>query len=172
MSVHIVAMNVLAPFAAWLLRDWGGSWLRIGITAATILQVGFLWAVHIPAAFAATMGSPTLAVAVHVSLFVLALVFWREVIGLRLQSPWRGTAGLLLSGKLICLLGVLLLFADRPLYLMHHPSMPATALGDQQFAGLLMLIACPLTYIFGATWLVSRWLTAIDRREVAASQAS
>lgn len=163
MAVHIAMMNALAPLAAWFLRDSYHACLRIGIAAATVLQVGFLWALHIPATFTAMMGSPLIALALHLGLFFLALLFWREVIASRLQSPWRGAVGLLLSGKLVCLLGVLMLFSDRPLYILHHVGASGTVLADQQLAGMLMLIACPLTYIFGAIWLVSRWLTAIDR---------
>jgi putative membrane protein len=56
---------------------------------------------------------------------------------------------LLLTGKLTCLLAVLLVFAPRALY-------PHAALADQQFAGLLMLAACPLSYLGAALVITLR----------------
>ena len=59
---------------------------------------------------------------------------------------WHGVLGLLVTGKLSCLLAALLVFAPRPLY-PHRPSRSAMSLADQQLAGLLMLTACPLSYV-------------------------
>jgi putative membrane protein len=74
---------------------------------------------------------------------------------------------LLVSGKLFCLLAVLLVFAPRFFYGAHgthsHGGMPVDQLADQHLAGLLMLVVCPLSYVAAAVAIAAQWL-----RELAA----
>ena len=62
---------------------------------------------------------------------------------------WHAIPALLLTGKLVCLLAVLLVFAPRALYGTAHAH-GVSALDDQHLAGLLMIAACPLSYLVAA----------------------
>lgn len=171
MALHIAAMNIVAPVAAWLLRDARFARLdrlSAGLGAAAALQLGLLWLLHVPAVFSLMGTSPLLAAPMHAALLGLSFVFWRQVFAVATTSPWKSIVALLLTGKIVCLLGVLLLFANRPVYTLSHGDMVMpSSVADQQLAGLLMLVGCPLTYIAGAVLLVSRWLLGMDRNEPA-----
>jgi putative membrane protein len=56
---------------------------------------------------------------------------------------------------------VLLTFAPRALYASHTH---LGTLDDQQLAGLIMLIACPATYLLAAVILAGRWLYGLDTK--------
>ncbi|UUP16740.1 hypothetical protein NTH_01187 [Nitratireductor thuwali] len=163
MAAHILAMNLFAPVLAYLWHRTRREAppLPFGVAAATGLQLAVLWAWHVPAAFASASTQPLIGAAMHLSLFLTALLFWRAVLHAASVSPWRSIAALLVTGKLFCLLGVLLVFSPRPLYEpMGHPSSTSVGslLADQQAAGLLMLIFCPLTYVLGGILIVRRWI--------------
>lgn len=161
MAQHIALMNVLAPLAAILaftavgtalvgvMREGaaGGLWL------AAAMQMMLLWAWHLPSLQAWGLTSAIGLVLMHASLFLAALYFWMTVLSLAAARRWHAIFVLLVTGKLACLLGSLLIFAPRPLYAasaghLHHWGHAAAAtLADQQLAGLLMIVACPLSYL-------------------------
>jgi putative membrane protein len=62
-------------------------------------------------------------------------------------------------------LSVLLTFASYPLYpvMAHHGLQAPDPLADQQLAGLLMLVACPLSYLVAAVVVASNWLLSSDQ---------
>jgi putative membrane protein len=159
MAIHIALMSFAAPSAAAVLFAMGlfqpaaQRWLW----PATILQLLLLFCLHVPGLHRAMM-EPGLLRAFSLAALVLAATqFWRCLLSNRPPSPpWQEILALLLTAKLVCLLAVLLVFAPRQLY------MGAGHLGDgivdQQAAGLLMLIACPLTYLIPAITLATRLL--------------
>jgi putative membrane protein len=86
------------------------------------------------------------------------------------RAGWSALAALLVTGKLFCLLGVLLTFAPRAIYgqiallpLCFGIVSPRPILHDQQLAGLLMLAACPVVYVTAAIVIARRRLAALDR---------
>ena len=101
---------------------------------------------------------------------------------------WRGLLALILTAKLFCLLGVLLVFAPRFLYpglsLPHAAGhVMAASLADQQLAGLLMLVVCPASYLAAGVVIAARWVFETDgspghggksvgRRDAAAGNAA
>jgi putative membrane protein len=166
MAVHILSMNVLAPLAALaVLRAEGRpsvhQWLERSLAAATILQLALLWGSHLPSMMPFVVhGSGTGAI-VHGLLLASALWFWLATFSQPGARRWRALVALLVCGKLFCLLGVLLVFAPRPLYLPHaalHDGAGHAALADQQLAGLLMVVACPLSYVLAGIVIAARWL--------------
>lgn len=159
MAGHILLMNVVAPLLAVLLRDRPEATGR-ALLAASLLQLTLLWAVHLPAVMAWHHHSGLLP-AFGALLLASAFWFWRAVLGQTGARRWRGLLALLLTGKLYCLLGVLLVFAPRPLY-PGHASQPML-LADQQQAGLLMVVACPLSYVLAAVIIAAGWISALDR---------
>ena len=150
MSAHILAMNVVTPILAALLitrsRPLSPAWLW----AAALVQLAALWGAHLPSVHGAAAASHLLQVGMHGILLLASLTFWSAVLVLPDARRWHGIAALLLSGKIVCFLAVLLVFAPRALYgnHLHIPDMPALA--DQQLAGLLMIAACPLSYLLAA----------------------
>lgn len=159
MLAHILLMNAVAPLLALAAhgvapRNWPGL-----LVPATIVQVVALWAWHAPPALEAAMQSGLLHTGMQASLLLAACWFWWAIFSNR-EARWRAILALLVTGKLFCLLGVLLVFAPRALYaaLGTH----GAALPDQQLAGLLMLIACPATYIVAGVVVAARWLGRID----------
>ncbi len=161
MLAHIVLMNAVAPLLALaargaLPRRWPG-WL----VPATIAQAVALWAWHAPPALDAALQSGLLHLGMQASLLLVACWFWWAVFSHR-EARWRAILALLVTGKLFCLLGVLLVFAPRALYAGLAHGAGAAALSDQQLAGLLMLIACPATYIVAGVVVATRWLGRLD----------
>jgi putative membrane protein len=145
MAAHIATMNVVAPLCAIAIA--ASPRRAIGsetFWAATALQIVTLWAWHLPAAQQFSGHGPAGPLLMQGSLFLTALAFWTSLLRLHGRQRWHGVLGLLVTGKFSCLLAALLVFAPRPLYsLTHHPP----SLEDQQLAGLLMITACPLSYV-------------------------
>jgi putative membrane protein len=149
MGLHILSMNVLAPALAALAvthrpeRQARPRWLWLA--AAT--QIVALWAAHTPALQHAAMTNSVVQAVTHGALLAAALSFWTLLLRLPLPQRWHAIPVLLLTGKLVCLLAVLLVFAPRTLYGASHG---VAALDDQHLAGLLMIAACPLGYLVAA----------------------
>ncbi|HET6628164.1 MAG TPA: cytochrome c oxidase assembly protein [Woeseiaceae bacterium] len=156
MLAHILLMNAVAPLLAIAAHAAAPrSWPTLLVPAA-VVQVAALWAWHAPPVLEAAMHSDLLHLAMQASLLLVAFWFWWAIFSRR-EARWRAIVALLVTGKLFCLLGVLLVFAPRALY-----GLTGSALPDQQLAGLLMLIACPATYIVAGVVVAARWLGHID----------
>lgn len=174
MVTHILAMNVGAPLAVIAWRLWRGGGTAPGcacwIGPAALVQMTLLWAWHLPAPMAFALGTPGGTMLMHGTLVLSALWFWRAVLEEAEEARWRALGALAITGKLFCLLGALLTFAPRVLYPraaeihMGGPVSAASLLPDQQLAGLLMLIACPLTYVLAGVVIAARWIRDIERR--------
>jgi len=168
---HILIMNFLAPLTILGMRSIFHARPRARpaqwMSAATGCQIAALWAWHLPPAMEWAMASSAGIALMSVSLGIAALWFWSNVVDSAIDMVGRPLLSLLVTGKLFCLLGVLLTFAPRPLYDIASPAHAAHAgdsLADQQLAGLLMLVSCPLTYVLAAIVFAARWLTRIDDR--------
>jgi putative membrane protein len=169
MGLHVLLMNAAAPLAAVQVRSLLGS-VRIrgrGLALATLIQIALLWAWHAPSVLERALDSAFLHVIMQFSLFAAAAIFWFAVLSQRGADLWRAILALLLTSKLYCLLGVLLLFAPVSLYsdvdLSHGHA--ARALDDQQTAGLLMLLACPPTYVLVGIIVATKWVREIARSD-------
>ncbi|WP_246727806.1 cytochrome c oxidase assembly protein [Chelativorans sp. Marseille-P2723] len=177
MSIHILAMNVAAPFLVVLWRVLARPPVKTTyagwVWPASLTQIALLWSWHMPAPMAAAFAVPALQLLMHASLFAAALWFWRCVMEDAEEVRWKALGALLVTGKLFCLLGVLLAFAPRVLYPRaaelwtgsHHVA-EGVLLPDQQLAGLIMLAVCPLTYVLAGVVIAARWLRDIERRDL------
>jgi putative membrane protein len=167
MAGHILLMNLLAPVVAvWASRS-SPSLVRPfrSLAAPTLVQLLLLWGWHAPPSLAAAMDRPGLHLAMQGSLLLAALWFWSAVVNATAGGQWRAVAALLATSKLFCLLGVLLTFASSAIYpaMTHHGLQALDPLADQQLAGLLMLVACPLSYLVAAVVVASNWLVPSDQ---------
>ncbi|WP_309084758.1 cytochrome c oxidase assembly protein [Chelativorans sp.] len=175
MAVHILAMNLAAPAAvfAWRLAAGAGTeqsdarW----IWPAATVQIALLWFWHLPEPLAFAFAAPGGQALMHLSLFAAAFWFWRAILDEAEAARWRALGALLFTGKLFCLLGVLLTFAPRSLYVrvaeicFGGRVSPEALVADQQLAGLLMLVSCPLVYVLAGVIIAARWLREIDGRQ-------
>ena len=162
MALHIISMNVVAPLlAALVLARWHAVATRPALLwTATLVQIVLLWAWHAPAVYDVAMKSHTAQLAMHGLLFVAALLFWLALLTVGKPARWQTLPALLLTGKLACLLAALLIFAPRTLYdaagHLAHSAQRLSGLGnldDQHLAGLLMITACPLSYLVAAVMI-------------------
>jgi putative membrane protein len=168
MLQHIALMNVLVPLWAFLAparfrprglwRTW--PW-------ATAVQIVLLWGWHSPGVLPTALGSLPLMALMHLSLTAAAAWFWLAIATMPRDESWRAMFALLVTGKLFCLLGALLVFAPNLLFDLgaghHHHAASAAPLADQQAAGMLMLVACPLTYVAVGIVLAGRWFLDLER---------
>lgn len=176
MGVHVALMNVAAPLCAaifWVAWPAHRKWQASGKTLwpAAIGQMVLLWASHVPAVHALATMSSWLQALLHVSLFCSALLFWHSVIPSS-GVHWQSIMAMLVTGKVACLLGALLAFSPRLLYpaptgdtLQHavHHAAHWPDLADQQLAGLLMIAACPLSYVLAGVVLAAQFMTDLGR---------
>lgn len=181
MAIHILLMNAVAPLIALAASGLFAEEARLRplLFTAMTAQLAVLWAWHTPPALDAALRSRMLHLAMQASLLLCAVWFWSAVFHIRDDRRWRPILALLVTSKLFCLLGVLLVFAPRSLYPalaagQAHGGMHSTAsvLGDQQFAGLLMLVACPATYVLAGIVIAARWFRGIEAAEPASFHPS
>jgi putative membrane protein len=155
-------MTVLAPLlASWMQRcrwPFPGAAIPWFLPLVTIAQLALFFVWHSPQVLIWMMASPLLHSLLQGVLLLVATAFWSSVLQRSGGSVWSAVVALLVTGKLFCLVALILVFAPRALYggtTLHHAGMD---LADQQLAGLLMITACPMTYILAAILLVARWL--------------
>ena len=174
MAAHILTMNIVAPVLALGLVAASprvASATAATLVTATTAQLALLWATHAPPVWQAIGHTgPGLAL-LHGVLTAAALWFWLAVLSDRSAFRWRALVALALTGKLFCLLGVLMVFAPRTLYGAHADmsglGAVSDALADQQLAGLMMVVACPLSYVLAGVVIAAKGL-----RDIAVSDAA
>lgn len=171
MALHIATMNVAAPVAAafalhFLPNAKASSRL---LWLATLSQIAMLWLWHLPSVHHVVTASPIGGAASHVLLFAVAFWFWDTLLKLRPIDQWQGIIALLVTGKLACLLAGLLVFSTRSIF--HHHA-TAAALDDQQLAGLLMIVACPASYVLAGVIMAIRFVGILKQKPPADLPAS
>jgi putative membrane protein len=163
MIIHIALMTVAAPILALKLRysSFQQSASVSTLVVAIILQLALLFAWHSPPGIGLAMaGGHAGALLMQASLLLSALWFWLTIFNQTGEHLWRSVIALLLTGKLFCLIAVLLVFAPRVLYGIGVANIPIE-LADQQLAGLLMVTVCPFTYVLAAIVLICRWFQTL-----------
>ena len=172
MVAHIASMNIVAPLAAvGISRHYAKHLPRAPagtLWPVTLGQMALLWASHSPPIHHAAQSLPLAQAALHVALLGSALAFWICIVAA--SSQWQAMLALLVSGKLACLLGALLIFAPRLLFDgaasahgTHAVPFGHATLADQHLAGLLMVAACPLSYVLTAIVLAAQTMTGLER---------
>jgi putative membrane protein len=161
MLQHLTVMNIAAPLAALYLS---GRTAPKALLPAGFAQLLALWAWHAPAVQQFAASSPSGQLGLMILLATAAVWFWSAVIS---APDWKGLIALLLTGKLVCLLGALLIFAPRDLYTLDGLVLALcttgpSSLADQQLAGLLMITACPLSYLVTGVALAARMIGRLE----------
>lgn len=160
MLLHILIMALLAPLAAVFLLRWTAIkpffCRRRVLWIATISQLMVFLGWHSPPGMGFAMATDAGMMTMAATLGLAAGTFWLAILSQPRNNIWHAAVALLATGKAFCLIALLLVFSPRVLYAYSGVSLHA-ALGDQQFAGLLMVTACPLTYIVAAIVIIARW---------------
>lgn len=174
MASHILLLNAAAPALALVTIAVYGAQAPVFLSAkllaaATFLQLALLWTWHAPIVLALAARQPIAHALMQAALLAASLGFWLAVLSEEGVFRWRGVIAILLTGKLSCLLGVLLLLAPRLLYADiasdhgHGAADVDGLLSDQRLAGLLMLAACPLCYVLTGVAIASKSLRDLER---------
>jgi putative membrane protein len=131
--------------------------------AALVLQVGALWAWHLPVAYQAALTSSALHALEHASFLVTAVVFWWAVAAAR-HRPIGGTAvvAVFVGALPATALGALMTVSGRPWYPAYAGD-PAAALEDQQVAGVVMWGFGGVAAVVAAVVLFAAWLSGLER---------
>lgn len=177
-----VAMLWILPAAA---RETAGGWVgaspvRRGLrwlthpVPAFLLEAVVLWGWHAPAAIDLALRNEAVHWAMHASFLVAGMLFWRALAyaGRKRASACLETAVLsFLTMMHSGVLGALLTFAPRPLYLVYGDRPLAwglTLLEDQQLAGLVMWVICGTIYIVAGVALLATWFRDLERQNPSA----
>ncbi len=174
MAVHILLMNLAAPLAAFAVtrvrlqrREIAGRALAL----ATFAQIAALWAWHAPPSLNRALEFPTVHLLMNASLFLTAFLFWRAVLRLHGQRSWQPIVALLITSSSMSSRRALRLRAESALprfRCIPHGACDRSrepTLADQQLAGLIMLVACPVTYVLAGIVIAARWLLTMEKDE-------
>lgn len=161
MLQHLAVMSIAAPLAALYLS--GRTTLK-ALLPAGLAQLLALWAWHAPAVQQFAASSSVGQFGLMIVLGGAGFWFWSALIA---ASEWKALIALLLTGKLACLLGALLIFAPRDLYTLDGLVLALcttgpSSLADQQLAGLLMITACPLSYLVTGVALAAQMVGRLE----------
>ena len=150
---HVLLVAAVAPLLAlaFPLRRVGSPPLAMLVAAHAII----LWLWHAPAIYDWGLSSVPTYWLMQVSLLGSAWLLWRAILA-PTAEPGPSLVALAVTIGQMGLLGALIVFAPRPLYLVHIASTwpwGLSPLVDQQLAGLLMWVPAMLPYLGVGLWL-------------------
>lgn len=151
---HVLLVAVAAPLLAYAL-----PMRRAGpMAAATAAQAVVFWSWHAPDLYAAALSNDAIYWLMQLSLLASSIWFWS---GVRRASAPSAVGHLLIAMVAMGLLGALLTFTERVIYLPHLLTTGAfgvTPLEDQQAAGLIMWAPAAAVYLVAALVRLGRWI--------------
>ena len=188
MIQHELLMAVAAPllvvgrpfvFALWTLpRKWRTPIARVAQRASvrrawTFISAPFvawlvhalaIWLWHVPPLFDSAVRSDIMHVMQHASFFGSGMLFWWTVAHpIRRANRGMAIVALFTTAIHTAVLGALMTFARQPWYDVYtKQSGVASALADQQLAGMIMWIPASLAYLIAALLVMRRWLADAD----------
>lgn len=162
---HMAVTFVAAPLLArGVLGSCGGRTPLPGSIAAicTITFTACFWFWHSPRAYDETLQSNLVYWLMHLTLLGAALAFWATVLWSRglIAFSLLSAIGLQMS-----LLGALLTFADKPLYVVHAFTTTPWGLNwiqDQQLGGLLMWVPAGLLLVLYSALALGLFLNSME----------
>jgi len=150
---HVLLIAGAAPLlaVAFPARRLGSPSLAVLVGVHAVV----LWLWHAPGPYAWGLASVPAYWLMQASLLGSAWLLWRAILA-PATPPGAALLALVATIGQMGLLGALIAFATRPLYLVHLASTGAwglTPLADQQLAGLLMWVPAILPYLGMGLWL-------------------
>lgn len=149
---HVLLIAAVAPLLALAFPQRGAGPLPLALLVAA--QAVILWFWHAPGIYAWGLASVPAYWLMQISLLGSAWLMWRAILVPGQSGP--ALVALIATVGQMGLLGALIVFAPRPLYLVHLASTAAWGLApltDQQLAGLLMWVPAMLPYLGVGVWL-------------------
>ena len=149
---HVLLIAAVAPLLALAFPQGRARSPPLFVLIAAHAVILWLW--HTPGPYAWALASVPAYWLMQISLLGSAWLLWRAI----LEPAQSGPALVALVATIgqMGLLGALIVFAPRPLYLVHLVSTAAWGLApltDQQLAGLLMWVPAMLPYLGVAIWI-------------------
>ncbi len=149
---HVLLIGAVAPLLALAFPQRRAGSLPLVVFVAAHAVILWLW--HTPGLYTWGLASVPAYWLMQISLLGSAWLLWRAI----LASARPGAALVALAATIgqMGLLGALIVFAPRPLYLVHLASTAAwgvAPLTDQQLAGLLMWVPAMLPYLGVGLWI-------------------
>ena len=149
-----------------VVRTWE---LLSGAFTVLVLHAVVLWAWHVPALFEAALHDEAIHVVQHLGFFLTAALFWWALIHGRYGRLGYGVALLYIFATAMHtqILGALLTLGSRVWYPTHAwrtAAAGASALADQQFAGVVMWIPFGIVFVIIALAMFAAWLGEAERR--------
>ena len=159
---HVVLIAGVAPLLAATFPQGRRAWPPLAALVVAHAVIVWLW--HVPAAYAWGLATVPAYWLMQGSLLGSAWLMWRAILT---PAAHPGPALIALVGTTaqMGLLGALIVFAPRPLYVVHLASTTAwglTPLADQQLAGLLMWVPAILPYFGVGLWLAWSSLRPVE----------
>jgi len=159
---HVLLITAVAPLLAlaFPLRREGSPPLVVLVVAHAVI----LWLWHAPGPYAWGLASVPAYWLMQISLLASAWLMWRAILAPAAQ-PGLALVALVATIGQMGLLGALIVFAPRPLYLVHFASTATwglSPLADQQLAGLLMWVPATLPYLGVGLWLAWSSLRPVE----------
>jgi putative membrane protein len=165
-----------APARQAIGRFWSGSrgtqqalrWLMHPLPV-WILSAGVLWFWHLPGPYRWALANEGVHSLEHCLLFVTSLMFWSLVIEPYGRRHLDYGVCLLFVGTFsmqMGMLGAVLTFASRPLYIAANSSLPwgLTPLQDQQLAGVVMWVPMGLIHLSTMALLFLAWMKQAEQQ--------
>jgi putative membrane protein len=161
---HVLLIAAVAPLlaVAFPLRRVGSPPLALLVATHAVI----LWLWHAPGLYDWGLASVPAYWLMQATLAGSAWLLWRAILAPAAQ-PGPALIALVATIGQMGLLGALIVFAPRPLYLVHLASTAPwglSPLADQQLGGLLMWVPAILPYLGVGLWLA--WFS-LRRREPA-----
>lgn len=160
---HVLLISAVAPLLA-LAFPWRPGSIPIAVLVAVHAVILWLW--HTPGLYTWGLASVPAYWLMQTSLLGSAWLLWRAI----LAPVQSGPALIALAATIgqMGLLGALIVFAPRPVYLLHLASAASwgiAPLTDQQLAGLLMWVPAMLPYLGAGIWIAWSGLRFSERRQ-------
>jgi putative membrane protein len=134
------------------------GWDDLPAAAVVALAVLFVW--HVPALYDSAVEHPPLHAAEHLTIVASAAWLWR-----RLREPHHGGVGvvwLFLITLPMTVLGVAMTLARTSWYAAYRHASAASALRDQQLAGVVMWAFGGIAAVVAAVALFASWLARAE----------
>lgn len=157
---HVIMIALAAPLLALafpLKQKFAGLPISLAFAVHTIL----VWVWHAPSPYQWALSSHGAYWLMEATLMGSAVLMWQTILAPR-DNPGAAFSALLGSVIQMGMLGALLTFAGRPMFVPHLATTEAfgiTALADQQLAGILMWVPACLPYLAAAVMLAHHHLS-------------
>lgn len=150
---HVLLIAGVAPLMARAFPLRRAPSLPLAVIVAGHAVVLWLW--HAPGPYAWGLASLSAYWLMQLSLFGSAWALWRGIFATT-DQPGRALMVLVATIAQMGLLGALIVFASKPLYVVHWASTAPwglSPLADQQLGGLLMWVPAILPFLGVGLWL-------------------